>query len=177
VRRRGPNDQFRLVEAPLATLTAVQWNGNDQRQRIDAAIGKLRDRLGQHVSQYGRCWPHLVVFQEMDETTQRPGILPKRDSAIELRLEIAATLATSVAYQQLRWQQALAALYALWRTNGPNGIQTLRAYRKTRNVYEGDTAEPAIGGEKNRENALYCRHNRRDEGRTLLGAPRSSVST
>src|ERR1035441_3621963 len=110
----------------------------------------------------------------MDETAQRSGILAKRDRAIEFRLEIAAALAVSIAHQQLRRQKALAALHALRRTNRLNGIQTLLAYGKTRNVDEGDAAEAAIGREEDRKNTAYYRNNRRDEGFALPGALSSS---
>jgi hypothetical protein len=80
----------------------------------------------------------------------------------------------SIAHQQLRRQEALAALHALRHTNRLDGIQTLPAYGKTGNGYKGDTAEPAIGREEDGKNTAYCRNNRRDKGITLLGALSSS---
>ena len=59
---------------------------------------------------------------------------------------------------------------------GCNGIQTLLTDGQTRDVYEGDTTEPAIGGEEDRKNAADYGNNWRDEGCTLLGALSSSLS-
>jgi|SRR5664279_2060853 len=112
----------------------------------------------------------------MDQTAQRSGVLSERNRAIEFRLEITAPLAVSVAHQQLRRQQSLAALHALRRTYRLNGIQTLLAHGETRDVHKGDTAEPAIGREEDRKNTTYSRDNRRDEGTTLFGALNSSLS-
>jgi hypothetical protein len=112
----------------------------------------------------------------MDETAQRSGVFSERNRAIEFRLEIAATLAVSIAHQQLRRQEALAALHTLRRTDRLDGIQALPAHGKARNIYEGDTAEPAIGREEDRKNTTYYRNNRRDEGFTLPGALNSSLS-
>jgi hypothetical protein len=154
----------------------MQWDGNNQRPEILAATLELSDRVGEHVPQHGCSRQNLVVFQEMDQAAQRSGVLSERHGAIELRLEIAATLAVSIAHQQLGRQKALAALHTLRHTNRLDGIQTLVAYGKTRNGYEGDTAEPAIGREENRKNTAYCRNKRRDEGFTLPGALNSSLS-
>ena len=112
----------------------------------------------------------------MNQPTQFSRVLSEGDGAVELRLEIAATLAASIADQQLRRQQALATLHALGRANRPDGIQTLLAYGKPGNVYEGDITKPAIGREENRKDAADGGNNWRDEGRTLLGALRSSLS-
>ena len=154
----------------------MQRDGNDQRPQVFAAGSSCPIASASMPSQHGRSRHNVVVFQEMDQPAQRSGILAKRDGAVEFRLEIAASLAASIAHQQLRRQQALAALHTLRRTNGLDGIQTLLAHGKTRNVYEGDTTEPAIGGEENGKNAAYYRNNWRDEGRTLLGALSSSLS-
>jgi hypothetical protein len=112
----------------------------------------------------------------MDQTAQRSGVLSERNRAIKFRLEIAAALAMSIAHQQLRRQQALAALHTLRRMNRLDGIQALPAYGEARNVYQGDTAESAIGREEDRKNTTYCRNNRRDKGITLPGALNSSLS-
>jgi hypothetical protein len=112
----------------------------------------------------------------MDQTAQRSGVLSERNRAIEFRLEIAATLTVSIAHQQLRRQQALAALHTLRHTNRLDGIQALLAHGKTKNVYKGDAAESAIGREEDGKNTTYCRNNRRDEGFTLPGALNSSLS-
>src|SRR5664279_3376598 len=173
---RGTRDQLRLVKAALSAFAGVQRHGYNQRPEIFAAALELRDRLGQHATQHGRSRQNLVVFQQMDQPAQRSGIFAERHSAVEFRLEIAAALAVSLAHQQLRGQQPLAALHALRHANRLNGIQTLLAHRKTRNVYKGDTAEPAIGREEDRKNTTYCRNNRRDEGTTLPGALNSSLS-
>jgi hypothetical protein len=47
------NNQFRLVEATLAALAGMQWDGHNQRPEILAATLELPDRLGQHVPQHG----------------------------------------------------------------------------------------------------------------------------
>ncbi len=106
----------------------------------------------------------------MDQAAQRSRVLAEGHGAVELGLEVAAALAASIADQQLRRQQTLAALHALGRANRPDGIQTLLAHGKTGNVYEGDITEPAIGRKEDGKNALDCGNNWRDEGRTLLGA-------
>jgi hypothetical protein len=95
---------------------------------------------------------------------------------VELRLEVAATLAVAIADQQLRRQQALAALHALGRADRPDGIETLLARGYTGNGYEEDVTESAIGGQEGRKNALDCGNNCRDEEPTLLGALYSSLS-
>jgi hypothetical protein len=51
----------------------------------------------------------------------------------ELRLEVAATLTVAIAEQQLRRQQALAALHAPGRADRPDAIETLLARGYTAN--------------------------------------------
>jgi len=64
----------------------------------------------------------------------------------------------------------------LGRPDWPDGIHTLLTNGKTRNIYEGDITEPAIGRENDRKKASYGGNNWRDEERTLLGALGSSLS-
>src|SRR5450631_3367392 len=119
--------------------------------------------MSQHFAEDGCGRQNLVVFQQMDQPAQLSRVFAEGDGAIELRLEVAAALAPSIADQQLCWQQALTALHALGRTNRPDGIQTLLAYGKTGNVYERNITESAIGREEYGKNALDCGNNWRDE--------------
>jgi hypothetical protein len=64
----------------------------------------------------------------------------------------------------------------LGRPDWTDGIPTLLTNGKTRNIYEGNITEPAIGREEDRKDALDGGNNWRDEGRTLLGALGSSLS-
>jgi hypothetical protein len=85
----------------------------------------LLDRVGQHSSE-DRSHPNYpVVLQEVDQSPQRFGVLAKRHGAIELGLELMATVAAAVAHQQLRRQQPFAALKALWSTNRLHRIETI----------------------------------------------------
>jgi hypothetical protein len=65
----------------------------------------------------------------MDQAAHRSGVLAEGNGAVKLRLEIAATLATSVAHEQLRRQEAFATLYALRHTDRFDGIQTFLTNR------------------------------------------------
>ena len=105
-----------------------------------------------------------------------PAYSPNETARSNSGSKLAAALAAPIAHQQLRRQQALAALHALRHANRLDGIQTLLAHRKTRNVYKGNTTEPAIGREEDRKNAADCGNNWRDEEVTLLGALHSSLS-
>jgi hypothetical protein len=112
----------------------------------------------------------------MDEPTQGPGVFGVRNSAVELRLELMTALAAAVTTQQLRWQQALAALNALRYAYGFDRVQALRAYRKARNICQGNTAETAFRGKEDRKNTAYYGQHWRDEEGTPLGALYSSLA-
>jgi|SRR6516162_4725039 hypothetical protein len=112
----------------------------------------------------------------MDQATQSSFGLCEGHGALEIRIEVAPTMAASVAHLQLRRQEAFAALQALRRSNRLAGTPTLLTNGETGDMYEGDTTEPAIGGEKPRKNTADDRNNWRDEECTLLGALRSSLS-
>ena len=140
-------------------------------------FSKLLDRVGQHSSEDRSRRNYPVILQEVDQSPQRFGVLAKRHGAIELGLELMATMAAAVAHQQLRRQQPFAALKALWSTNRLDRIEAILTNWKPGDVgVEGEATEPAIGGKENRENAADYGQQRRDEGGTLLGALRSSLS-
>ena len=112
----------------------------------------------------------------MDQATPSSFVLSEGDGAPEIRIEVTATMAASVAHEQLLRQEAIAALHALRRSNRFDGTQTLLTSGETRDVYEGDTTELAIGGEKDRKSNADSRANWRDEEWTLVDALRSSLS-
>ena len=112
----------------------------------------------------------------MHQTAKSACVFAERNGACELGLAIATVLATAVAHQQLRRKQPLAALNTLRHAYRFDRIQTFLADGKTGDVYERDTTEPAIGGEKDRKNAASYGQEWRDEERTLLGALHSSLS-
>jgi hypothetical protein len=138
-------------------------------------FAELLDRVGQHSFEDRSRRNYPVILQEVDQSPQRFGVLAKRHGAIELGLELMATLAAAVTHQQLRRQQPFA-LKALWSTNRLDRIETILTNWKPGDVGEGETTEPAIGGKENRENTADYGQQRRDEGSTLLGALRSSLS-
>ncbi len=154
----------------------MKRNRHYHHSPVAGQFGELLDRVGQHSSEDRSHRNYPVILQEVDQSPQRFGVLAKRHGAIELGLELMATAAAAVAHQQLRRQQPVAALKALWSTNRLDRIETISTNGKPGDVGEGETTEPAIGGKENRENAASYGQQRRDEGSTLLGALRSSLS-
>jgi hypothetical protein len=112
----------------------------------------------------------------MNEAAQASIIFTERHGASELRLEVAAAVATAVAHQQLRAGEAVAAKYALWRAYRLNGLKTFGANRDPGDVVERSAAESAIRGEKDGKNVSQQGLQGRDEDGTLLGALLSSFS-
>jgi hypothetical protein len=119
---------------------------------------------------------HGGANNQTNHTAQCSSVLSEGDGPFEIRIEIAATMAASVARQQLPGQESFAALHALRCTNRFDGTQNLLTSGETGDVNEGDTTEPAIGGGKDRKNTADDRNNWRDEEWTLPGALRSSLS-
>jgi len=112
----------------------------------------------------------------MNEAAQAGLVFAERYGAGEFRLEVAATVATAVAHQQLRAGETVAANHALRGTCRLYGFKTFGADGNPGNVVERSAAESAIRGEEDGKNVLQEGLQGRDEDGTLLGALLSSFS-
>src|SRR5271157_200986 len=112
----------------------------------------------------------------MDEPAQATLVFAERHCTRKFRFEVAATVATTIAHQQLRTGQAVATNHALRRAHRLNGLKAFSADRNPGKVVERCAAQPAIRGEKHGKNVSQEGLQRRDEDGTLLGALLSSFS-
>jgi len=60
---RGPSNPFRLVEAALAKLGAVQGHGNYRHGICRQFLFEGRDRLGQHSAENVGSRAHAAILQ------------------------------------------------------------------------------------------------------------------
>src|SRR5271157_4488568 len=112
----------------------------------------------------------------MNEPAQATLVFTERHCAREFGFEVAATVATAIAHQQLRTGQAVATDHALRRTHRLNGLKAFSADRNPGNVVERSAAEPAIRGEEDGKNVSQEGLQGHDKDGTLLGALISSFS-
>src|SRR5271157_1781044 len=154
----------------------MQRNWGHKRHGLPTRGEQLLNRLGKHATQYRCNWKNGFVLQQMNEPAQATLVFTERHCTRKFGFEVAATVATAIAHQQLRTGQAVATNHALRRTHRLNGLKAFSANGNPGNVVERSAAEPAIGGEEHGENVSQEGLQRRDEDGTLLGALLSSFS-
>ena len=115
------------------------------------------------------------VLQQMNET-QASFVFTRRPCAREFWFEVAATVATAVAHQQLRAVPAVATYQASRRTHRLNGLKTFGTDGSPGEPIERGAVDSAIQGEKSRKNAAKDSFQGRDKDGTLLGALFSSFA-
>ena len=84
----------------------------------------------------------------MNEVAQTCFVFAIGDGAIKVRGILTTGLALSVADEQLRGSQTLAAKHALGKPDGRKGIEAFRTDRQTADGNQRSTTETAIGWER-----------------------------